>query len=114
MRVFKCLGCGQSPRHDITDIDGIIVVHNTDVNITKQSDIFKLVERIKNAKKRYRCLSCQDQHHTSFYKDNNIGITIKLVFGPLDARRVGIINHCDAYSQSINEVEIANFEFIRR
>lgn len=102
--------------YDITDEDGVLIVHNTGVDINKENDLLKLEERIKSGKKGYICLSIQDKNHTTFYKENECDKTktIKLVYGKLDQNRVGIIHHTDAYSKGANNVEWENFGYMRR
>ena len=99
--------------YDITNLDSVILVHETNVNIYNQNDLNKLIGKIKNGDTEYICLSLQDPNHQKFYKDGNKD-TLKLVYGVLDPKRVGIINHEDAYSYKINEVVWQNVKYKSR
>lgn len=102
---------------DITNIDAPILVHNTSVSKENQEAIDKTLQQIKTGYKERLCLSLQDKNHTEFYTESFVEEAkdkeIKFVFGKMEANRVGIVCHEDAYSIGIDTVEFENFGYIR-
>ncbi len=102
---FKC--------YDITDMDDVILVHNTGVMIDNSNGIDEMIEQVKTGHKHMISLSLQDKKHTNFY-NKYCKDTIKFAYGELDANRVGIIYHDDAYSFLEPErVEFGNISYKR-
>lgn len=100
--------------YDITNIDNVLIVHNTSINCYQEYKIEELIERIKNGQKKYICLSIQDKYHRNFFNQYNCGDCIKLLFGKIDPNRVGIVSTKDAGSVSVDSVMWNNFDYIRR
>lgn len=101
------------PYYDISDLENPILVHNTGIAINDFDEINQMIHRIKNGGGHMLCFSLQDLDHQVFY--NKIrNHTIKFIYGTLDPTHVGIINHEDAYSQGLTEVEYNNRCYQRR
>lgn len=102
--------------YDITDVGGIILVHNTSIPIDDLNKLKNMLIQLKNGNNRPFCLSVQDKNHQKFYKKDytNDSKTFKLAFGSLESDRVGITYHKDADSTGITTVNPKNFEYIRK
>lgn len=102
--------------YDITDVDGLILVHNTSIPINDLEKLKYMLNKLKNGSERPFCLSVQDKNHQEFYEKEDVKNlkTFKLVFKDLDANRVGITYHKDACSVGITSVNPENTEYIRK
>ncbi len=93
--------------YEIDNFDDCILVTNTNVDIHSKKEIAKLVIDVKNGHRPLEWISYHDNLHQGIYRDEeDYGQTsIKFIMGPLDPKRVGIVNHQDAYSLGITEIE---------
>lgn len=103
--------------YDITEREEAIIVHSTSVSTSDdERQIESLIKDIKEGNTYCLCLSIQDKNNQLFFSDIEMPDikTIKFLFPKLESNRVGIINHEDAYSQGLNEVESSNSYYKRR
>lgn len=101
------------PYYNISNLDHLILVHNTGILIEDSEQINQMIHRIKNGEGYMVCFSLQDLNHQIFYEKTK-NHTVKFIYGTLDPMCVGIINHEDAYSQGPMKVEYNNIYYKRR
>lgn len=101
---------------DITILSGTILETNTFVDVTDFNNLQKLVDDIVTGNRNVEWLSLQDEEHQVICRDLEpyASTCIKLIFGPLDPRKVGIVNHEDAYSWRLTIIDPRNLHIFKR
>lgn len=107
---------GELSHYDITDLRGKILVSNTCIDVNDREKVDELIKNVNDGKLGVIWISLQDAEHQVVYRDEepNGQISIKFIFGTLDHNKVGIVNHEDAYSIGITEVDRHNLSHYKR
>ena len=98
--------------YDITNVDQPLITHNTHLSIGNYK---KLLEQLRTTDRIKISLNVQDKDHTRWFDSiDSHNKTIKLVYGNLNPKQVGIVYHEDAYTDGRNKNDWKPFIPTRR